>query len=95
MWRKRTHTLAPLTKLCLTKIILKWPDVENNSFISMNKMVGHDVPLSCPNFSEIFIIHTDARITQLGGVISQNGKPIAFYSCNLTPAQIKYMTTER
>ena len=31
---------------------------------------------------------------QLRGVIVQQGKPIAFYSRNLTPAQINYTTTE-
>jgi hypothetical protein len=32
---------------------------------------------------------------QLGAVISQNGKPIAFYSRKLQPAQTRYTTTER
>ena len=59
----------------------------------MKKIVGRDVLLSYPNFSKEFIIPTDASNTQLGGVISQNGKPIAFYSRKLTPAQITYMTT--
>jgi hypothetical protein len=34
-----------------------------------------------------FEIHTDASAYQLGAVISQNGKPIAFYSRKLIPAQ--------
>ena len=59
----------------------------------MKKIVGRDVLLSYPNFSKEFIIPTDASNTQLGGVISQNGKPIAFYSRKLIPAQITYMTT--
>ena len=32
---------------------------------------------------------------QLGSVISQEGKPIAFYSRKLNPAQTRYTTTER
>ena len=47
-----------------------------------------------PNFSKIFIIHIDTSKMQLGGVISQNGKPIVFYSQKLTPAQITDMNTE-
>ena len=35
MWRKRAHTLAPLTKLCSTKFKFKWTEVENNAFIDM------------------------------------------------------------
>ena len=56
----------------------------------MKKILVHNVLLSSPNFSERFRIHTDAIKTKPGGVISQNGKPIAFYSHKLTPAQINY-----
>jgi RNase H-like domain found in reverse transcriptase len=34
--------------------------------------------LAYPNFNEPFEIHTDASHYQLGAVISQKGKPIAF-----------------
>ena len=48
-----------------------------------------------PNFSEPFDIHMDASLHQLDACISQNGKPIAFYSQKLNPAQTRYTTTER
>jgi len=51
--------------------------------------------LAYPQFDQPFIIHTDASHTQLGAVISQNDKPIAFYSQKLTPTQTCYTTTER
>ena len=51
--------------------------------------------LSFPDFSKPFVIHTDASHSQLGSVISQDNKPIAFYSKRLTSAQEKYTTTER
>ena len=70
-------------------------DVENNAFIAMKKIVGGDVLLFYPNFSEKFIIHTGSSNTQLGGIMSQNGKTIAFYPRKLTPAQINYTTTEK
>ena len=95
MWLKRAHALSPLTKLCSTKVKFKWTDVDSDAFISMKKIVGRDVLLSYPKFIEIFIIHTGARKTQLQGVMSQNGRPIAFYSRKLTPPQINYTTTER
>ena len=67
MWRKRAHTVAPLTKLCLSKVKFKWTEVENDAFIYMKKIVGGGVLLSCPNVNKIFIIHTDTSKTQLGG----------------------------
>jgi len=51
--------------------------------------------LAYPDFSKPFVIHTDASHHQLGAVISQDEKPIAFYSRKLNPAQSRYTTTER
>ena len=50
--------------------------------------------MSYQDFNLPFKIHTDASHTQLGAVISQNNKPIAFYSKKLQPAQRQYTTTE-
>ena len=61
----------------------------------MNKIVGRDVLIYYPNFSERFIINTDASKTQLRGVICKNGKPITFYSYKLTPAKNNHSTTEQ
>ena len=57
MWCNRAHTLAPLTKLYSTKVKFKWTDVENDTFIDMKKIVGRDILLSYPKFSEKFIIY--------------------------------------
>ena len=93
MAQARTYTRSS-KKICSTKIKFKWTDVENNYLMDMKNIVGRGVLLSCPNFRIKFIIHTDASKTQLGGVISQNGKPITFYSHKLIPAKISYTTTE-
>ena len=50
--------------------------------------------MSYPDFNLPFKIHTDASHTQLGAVISQNNKPIAFYSKKFQPAQRQYTTNE-
>ena len=51
--------------------------------------------LSYPDFNQPFDIHTDTSDLQFGAVISQNKKPIAFYSQKLKPAQTRYTTTEK
>ena len=40
-------------------------------------------------------IHIDASKAQIGAVIAQEGRPIAFYSRRLTDCQTRYTTTER
>ena len=51
--------------------------------------------LAFPDFSQAFEIYTDASNLQLGAVVAQNNKPIAFFSRKLNPAQRRYTTTER
>ena len=49
---------------------------------------------TCPYFNETFKIHTDDSAFQLGAVVSQKVKPVAFYSRKLTYAQQNYTVTE-
>jgi RNase H-like domain found in reverse transcriptase len=58
----------------------------------MKAMITKEALLAYPDFAEEFVIHTDASHTQLGAVISQRGKPIAFYSRKLKPKQTWYTT---
>ena len=51
--------------------------------------------LAYPDFNAPFQIHTDACKTQIGAIISQYGKPIAFYSRKTNSAQQNYTTTEK
>ena len=59
------------------------------------RVIAKETILAFPDFSKPFTTHTDASHYQLGGVISQDGKPIAFYSRKLNDAQTRYTTTER
>ena len=95
MWIRRSDTLAPLTALTSKEAKWRWTEVEQKAFDTMKRIVSRETLLAYPNFSEPFEIHTDASHTQLGAVISQRGKPIAFYSRKLNPAQTRYTTTER
>jgi hypothetical protein len=51
--------------------------------------------LAFTDFSQPFEIHTDASALQLGSVVAQNNKSIAFFSQKLNPAQTRDATTER
>ena len=61
----------------------------------MKKLISRETLLKYPDFNKPFVVHTDASHTQLGAVISQDNRPIAFYSRKLNPAQTRYTTTER
>jgi len=50
--------------------------------------------LAYPCFSKPFEIYTNASTLQLGAVITQENRPIAFFSRKLSGAQSKYTITE-
>jgi hypothetical protein len=70
-------------------------EAHRKAFNEAKKIVARDVMLAYPDFNKEFVIHTDASHTELGAVISQDGKPIAFFSRKLNGAQTRYTTTER
>ena len=58
-------------------------------------MIGREVLLAYPDLNDPFKIHTDASKLKTGAVVSQKGKPVAFYSQNINSAQNNYTTTEK
>mgnify|MGYP003329299580 CR=1 FL=1 len=95
MWPRRLETLAPLSELTSKEAKWDWTDVHEKSFQTMKKIVSRETLLAYPNFNEPFEVHMDASAYQLGAIISQKGRPIAFYSRKLNSMQRRYTTTER
>ena len=95
MWIRRSHVLAPLASLTSNKTKWSWGPQQQIAFDAAKKAIAREAMLAHPDFSKTFIIHTDASHCQLGAVISQDGKPVAFCSQKLNPAQTRHTTTER
>ena len=95
MWPQRSHLLAPLSSLTSAKVKWKWTELHQESFDKMKALMAKETLVTFPDFSKEFEIHTDASALQLGACISQDGKPVAFYSRKLQPAQTRYTVTER
>ena len=95
MWPKRSDKLAPLTTMTSKTAKFKWTEHCNKSFEDMKHIIAKQALLAYPDFTKEFHIHMDASKVQLGACISQDGKPLAFYSRKLLDAQTRYTTTER
>ena len=80
MWSRLSHTLAPLTKITPSKVKFKWNKTKQDTFEELKLIVDRDTLLAYPDFNKELKIHTNASDFKSGAVISQNGKPIAFYS---------------
>jgi len=72
----------------------RWEAEHDEAFKKIKQIIARDVCLAYPQFDKPFVIFTDASTRQLGGVITQDNRPIAFFSRKLTKAQQRYTVTE-
>ena len=95
MWRKRSHILTPLTTLTSKDAQYVWTEEHQAAFEEMKRVMSQETLLTFPDFNKKFHIFTDASKYQLGAVIMQDDKPIAFYSRKMNQAQQRYTTGEQ
>ena len=67
--------------------------VKQDAFDEINCTMAHDTLLNYPDFNETFKFYNNVRAPQLGAVIIQKGKTIAFYSRKLANSQQMYIVT--
>ena len=102
MWGKRSEMLAPLsnqvgecgeTKTTRKNKVKKrpwhWDSIHQTAFDTVKSTIAKEVVLAYPDFSKPFDIYTDASTKQSGAVITQDNRPIAFFSRKLSDAQSK------
>ncbi len=107
LWARRSKMLAPLTSLVgecgqtkttkskgTKKVHWHWDEVHQRTFNHIKATIAKDVVLAYPDYSKVFEIYTDACSKQLGAVITQDNRPIAFFSRKLSNKQCKYCVTE-
>ena len=93
MWAKRSEMLAPLSDLVgecgETKTTRKnkvkkkpwhWDSIHQIAFDNVKTTIAKEVVLAYPDFTKSFDIYTGASTKQLGSVITQETRPIAFFS---------------
>ncbi|KAL3784137.1 hypothetical protein HJC23_005795 [Cyclotella cryptica] len=71
-----------------------WDTVHQKAFDDVKTSIAKDVVLAYPDYSMEFEIYTDASSKQLGSVITQGNRPLAFFSRKLSTTQQKYSVTE-
>jgi hypothetical protein len=95
MWPSRSSTLAPLTALTSPRVPFRWTQREQKAFDAVKAMISQSAELVYPDFDKPFDIYTDASDYQLGGVLMQEGRPLAFWSQKCDETQRKYATNKK
>lgn len=75
---------APLTDL-LRKDNFHWTCDAAQAFEKLKTAMTSTPVLQLPDFSQDFVVETDASNIGIGGVLMQNGHPIAFFSKKMGP----------
>jgi hypothetical protein len=107
VWARGSKILAPLTSLVgecghtkttnakgTKKVPWHWDEVHQRAFDHVKATIAKDVVLAYPDYSKVFEIYTDASSKQLGAVITQDNRPIAFFGWKLSNMQRKYSISE-
>jgi hypothetical protein len=71
-----------------------WDKVRQRAFNHVKARIAKEVVLAYPGYSKVFEIYTDALSKQLGAVITQENRPIAFLCQKLFTMQHKYSVTK-
>ncbi len=107
MRAKRSEMLAPLTDLVglcgetkttrmnkTKKTPWRWDPIHQQAFDNVKAAIAKETVLAYPNFLKPFEIYKNASSRQLGAVITQDNRPIAFFGRKLSKTQQKYSVTE-
>jgi hypothetical protein len=85
--------MAPITE-CTKKGAFLWTTAAAKAFHNIKQLLTEAPILHFPNFKLPFEVACDASHVGIGGVISQQGHPIAFFSEKLNEAKSRYSTYE-
>ncbi|GKC81376.1 putative reverse transcriptase domain-containing protein, partial [Tanacetum coccineum] len=75
--------MAPLTD-CMKGKSFVWTKEAELAFQVVKENLTTAPILILPDFSKVFELHTDASNVAIGGVLSQGGRPVAYFSEKLT-----------
>jgi transposase InsO family protein len=81
---------APLHEITKKGVPFTWGKAQEDSFSTLKDKLTHAPLLQLPNFDKTFELECDASGIGLGGVLLQEGKPVAYFSEKLSGPSLNY-----
>ena len=81
---------SPLHALSKKNVPFVWGPSQDTAFNELKNLLTHAPVLALPNFNKPFEIHCDASGNGIGGVLTQEKRPIAYFSEKHSRAQLNY-----
>jgi hypothetical protein len=86
---------APLNDLMKKGVPFYWGAAQEHSFNTLIDKLTHAPLLQIPNFGKTFELECDASGIGIGGMMLQEGKPIAYFSEKLSGPSLNYSTYDK
>jgi hypothetical protein len=91
-----TKIMAPLTNLLKrSAVAYEWEEACDEAFETLKGILVKASVLKLPDFDNEFEIHSDASNFVIGGVLVQEGRPMAFESKKLSETERRWPTHEK
>ncbi|KAK1698507.1 hypothetical protein QYE76_015204 [Lolium multiflorum] len=81
---------APLNDLTKKGVVFEWGAAQDHAFDELKRLLTSAPLLALPDFNKQFEIECDASGIGIGGVLMQEGRPIAYFSEKLSGAKLNY-----
>ena len=85
---------SPMAKLLQKNVKFEWTEKCQQSFDKLKALLTEAPILVQPELSKEFVIYSDASLNELGCVLMQEGKVIAYVSRQLKPHEKNYLTPD-
>jgi hypothetical protein len=84
-----------LNELTRKDVPFVWGNAQQEAFMLLKDKLTHAPLLQLPDFNKTFELESDASRIGLGGVLLQEGKPVAYFSEKLSGPSLNYSTYDK